>query len=103
MYNCNDDRVSLSTEKVINTKSNLNSIILKEMMTSVGLDFSTYDTKSNLIDEQLLKYRNNVAHGEYLQVNTKEYLALHQEIYGMLENFKTDIKNAVLFTKYLRK
>ncbi len=102
LFEHQEDKAVLSKDNVIKTQSNLNSIILKEMMTSIGLDFTGYETKSNLIDEQLLKYRNNIAHGKYLILDSKDYLFLHEEVRKMLEKFKTDVENAVLLSLYKR-
>ncbi len=102
LFEHQEDRAVLSKESVIKTQSNLNSIILKEMMTSIGLDFTEYATKANLIDEQLLKYRNNIAHGKHLILDSKDYLLLHDEVRKMLEKFKTDVENAVLLSLYVK-
>lgn len=79
---------------VIKTGSNLNSLILKEILTTIGMDYSPYELKANMIDEQLLNYRNTIAHGEYLMVDQKEYKLLHSEIFKMMRNIKTEIENA---------
>lgn len=102
LFTCDEANVVISRENVIKTQSNLNSTVLKEMMTSIGLDFTQYDTKSKLIDEQLLKYRNNIAHGQYLALDSNDYINMHDEVRNMIENFKTDIENAALLAKYTR-
>lgn len=103
ILNNHDERVQINKDNVIKTKSNLNSIILKEIISSIGLDFSPYETKSKMIDEQLLNYRNNVAHGQILQVDAKEYIFLHDEIRKMIDAYKTDIENAVVQSIFLKK
>jgi hypothetical protein len=103
IYNCDDQDALINKDNVIKTQSNLNSIILREMMTAIGLDFSPYETKSKLIDEQLLNYRNNIAHGQYLAVDNQEYLILHDEVRKMIDRFKTDIENAAILENFERK
>ncbi|CAH0998047.1 hypothetical protein EMA8858_04182 [Emticicia aquatica] len=103
ILNNHDERIQINKDNVIKTKSNLNSIILKEIISSIGLDFSPYETKSKMIDEQLLNYRNNVAHGQILQVDAKEYIFLHDEIRKMIDAYKTDIENAVVQSIFLKK
>lgn len=98
-----NNKAIINKENIIKTQSNLNSDILKEMMTSIGLDYTEYETKSNLIDEQLLKHRNDVAHGQRIGFDLKDYLTLHEEVKKMLEKFKTDIENAAILFKYKRK
>ncbi|MEG4119606.1 MAE_28990/MAE_18760 family HEPN-like nuclease [Microcoleus sp. N9_B4] len=85
---------------VISTASNLSSEILKEITYILGIDFSIYSTKSPLIDTQLLKTRNEIAHGEDSVFDRDEYLELHRDIIGMLDIFCTDIENAAIQKKF---
>ena len=55
---------NIQCEKIIDTKSNLNSELFKELMSLLDLDSSIHDTTFNLIDERLLARRNGIAHGE---------------------------------------
>ncbi len=79
---------------VISTASNLSSEILKEITYILGIDFSIYSTKSRVIDTQLLKTRNEIAHGEDSVFDRGEYLEVHREILEMLDIFCTQIENA---------
>lgn len=87
---------------VISTASNLSSGILKEITLILGLDFSFYSTKSKLIDEKLLKSRNEIGHGQYLLIDRQEYLELHQEVINLLEIFRNQIENACIQKKYMK-
>ncbi|GBF81494.1 MAE_28990/MAE_18760 family HEPN-like nuclease [Aphanothece sacrum] len=89
-------------KEAISTASNLSSEVFKEITYILGLDFSLYSTKSKLIDEKLLKNRNEIAHGNYLMIDTEEYIELHTEVIGMLDTFKTQIENAVLNEDFKR-
>lgn len=95
-----NEKASFSETESIKTQSNLNSIILKEIFATIGLDITNYDLKSNLIDKQLLKYRNDIAHGNQPPLNKQEYEVLHGEIIGMLDNIYTDISNSVVLDKF---
>jgi hypothetical protein len=90
-----DSKCSLPKE-AISTASNLSSEILKEITNILGIDFSFYSTKSKLINEKLLKTRNEIAHGNYLLIDKKEYIELHTEVIAMLEIFRNQIENASL-------
>jgi hypothetical protein len=94
------DRANFSESDSIRTGSNLSSTILEEILATVGIDFTPYELKSNLIDGQLLNYRNTIAHGNYLPVDKAEYETLHSEIVGMLDNISTDITNATVLEKF---
>lgn len=102
LYTCDEETSTINKDNVIRTQSNLNSIILREIMTSIGLDFSPYETKSKLIDEKLLHYRNTIAHGQFLEVDIKDYVDLHDEIRKMIDAFKTDVENAAILSKFER-
>jgi hypothetical protein len=94
------EKVSFSETDSIKTQSNLNSVILKEIFATIGLEISNYELKSNLIDQQLIKYRNDIAHGNQPPLNKHEYEVLHAEILGMLDNIFTDISNSVVLDKH---
>jgi len=85
----------------IRTKSNLNSTILREIFASIGLNIASYELKFNLIDETLLRCRNNIAHGNFLLLDKNKYEILHRDIVAMMDNYLTDISNAVDLQKYL--
>jgi hypothetical protein len=92
----------ISYEDVVSTASNLSSSILREIVCLLGLDYSFYETKEVIINEQLLKRRNGIAHGEYLSLDREEYQQLHDEILSMMENFRTQIENNASQKSYLR-
>lgn len=79
----------------ITTGSNLSSEILREIVDTLGLDFSPYSMRTHLIDEALLKSRNTIAHGEFLEIDIGRYEELYREIIEMMEMFRTQIQNAV--------
>ncbi len=84
----------------ISTGSNLSSETFREIAKVLGIDFSYYSTKSKLIDIQLLKKRNEIAHGNYLILDREEYRDLQTEVIGMLEVFRNEIENAAAQEKY---
>jgi len=102
MLNQMNQKSSIPYEDVVSTNSNLSSSILREITCILGLDYSFYETKEVIIDEQLLKRRNGIAHGEYLSLNREEYQQLHYEILAMMENFRTRIENNASQKLYLR-
>jgi hypothetical protein len=87
---------------IINTRSNLNSEVLKEIVSIIGLDYSPFATKEKLIDEQLVANRNSIAHGRYLMVDLEEYFGLEKEILALMGIFKDQIDNAVVLQSYLK-
>jgi hypothetical protein len=102
MLNQMDEKSAIPYKDVISTAANLSSSILREIVCLLGLDYSFYETKEVIINEQLLKRRNGIAHGEYLSLDRDEYQQLHDEILAMMENFRTQIENNASQKLYLR-
>ncbi len=93
-------RAVISEDGVIKTQSNLSSEILKQLLSSIGLDYSKFQLKANLIDSQLLFYRNNIAHGHDLIMDKQTYISLHGEILQMINTINDDIQNAVVLSSF---
>jgi|LakMenEpi03Aug12_release.lakeMendotaPanAssembly.Ray.scaffolds.fasta_scaffold03216_10 hypothetical protein len=95
------ERANFSETDSIRTGSNLSSTILEEILATIGIEFTPYELKSNLIDGQLLHYRNTIAHGNYLPMDKTEYETLHSEVIRMLDSISIDITNATVL-EYFR-
>jgi len=93
-----------SSIKYVNriTTSNLSSSVFKEIVCMLGLDYSFYESKEVLIDEKLLKKRNTIAHGNYLDIDEKEYDELHTQIITIMDNFRNQIDNCASTKQYYR-
>lgn len=59
--------------KIVSTKSNPKPDTLKEILLSAGLDENIYSTKDQFIDNDLLKIRHQVAHGEHTDLNYRNF------------------------------
>jgi hypothetical protein len=93
-------RAQIPVVNVIKTQANLNSDVLRELISIIGLKFDPYELKSKLIDSQLLKIRNTVAHGQVLDMDDFEYGNLYYEITNLMATFKNDIVNCAAMTLY---
>jgi hypothetical protein len=69
---------------VIKTGSNLNSRRLKTIVLTLGLDYSAFELKENLIDNQLLDWRNKIAHGRFLCPTAADFGLLYHETSALL-------------------
>jgi hypothetical protein len=84
----------------ISTKSNLSSLVLKEIVLALGLDFSFFEPKAILIDEKLVGTRNTIAHGEHVLISRSDYEAVYHQILSMLDHFRTQVENAVAMKRF---
>lgn len=93
-------------EKAISTKSNLKSIVFRDIVRSLGLSYDPlYESRENLIDAVLVHYRNNIAHGsgKDLLIDKVEYGELHKKIIEIMDLFLNQIENAAVLKQYLSK
>lgn len=95
-----DQKAQLKIESAIRTEFNLSSKVFENIATSIGIDTQFYEPRYHLIDESLLRRRNNLAHGEYLDVDSDGFRELADEILILLRSYKTDIENAVSLESY---
>ncbi len=86
--------------EAIDTRSNLNFDVLRDILAAVGLQETPYSTKKALVDSRLLGSRNGIAHGERRPMTSVEYLELQREVLELLEQFRTDIENAAVRELY---
>lgn len=95
-----DERAKLKIESAIRTEFNLSSKVFANIAESIGINTQGYESRYHLIDESLLKRRNHIAHGEYLDVDSEGFRELADEILYLLRSYKTDIENAVSLKEY---
>lgn len=96
-------RAQMKIDSAINTESNLSSKVFQNIMISVGFDPESFETRFNLIDESLLRRRNSIAHGDYLDVAKTDWGALADEVIAMLRQVKTHIENAVALEAFKKR
>lgn len=96
------NKCTIPFKTVVNTKANLSSTVLQNILAMLGLDYAFYETKAKLIDEKLLASRNTIAHGSYLLITLEEYVELHEQITMMMNQFRNDIDNSATLNKFRR-
>lgn len=99
---CNklDTPSSIPYKNSIDTKSNLSSKVLLDIISALGLDKSKFETRLNFIDSNLVNPRNHIAHGETLFISIKEYLNLHEDVISLIETFRNEIENSTIEKLY---
>lgn len=81
-----NEPVSAHTRNLIDAESNLSFKTLKEVFRSIGLDFSSFwETRGQFIDQNMVKLRNEIAHGEMRPVTREEYDELKEFIQTALD------------------
>jgi hypothetical protein len=97
-----DQPVRLPRAEAISAESNLSSTVFLNITGWIGIDSNQYSTRFPLIDNTLLKSRNNIAHGEFLTITREGFYELIADVLEMLRWFKTDIENAVAGQTFLK-
>ena len=86
----------------LDCRSNLNSEVLVEITTLLGITFSKYETKRHFLDESLLFNRNGIAHGEMVEIDERDFDAAYDLVIGIIEDFRSGIENAAVTQAFRR-
>jgi hypothetical protein len=100
LYAIDEDVADIPLERHISRIGNLNYDLFEQI--SEFLALSVDSSKRVLIDEKLLKLRNDIAHGEFLLIDVDGFDQLSIEILDLIREFKTALQNAVVLKSYLR-
>ncbi len=105
VINSNNVKSTIPIDGIIKTNSNLNSDIFVEVMATIGLDCSAYESSYKLIDSILLDKRNKVAHGERIEsldLDETRYYKIHEKIRNLIRQFADQVSNAACLKQYLK-
>lgn len=94
----------VNEENTINTQSNLNFERLSIILSQLGFETGSLETKRAFIDEKLLDGRNSIAHGNR-QGRTKPeilYGEIKTELLAMIEHFHALISESISNQMYLK-
>jgi len=97
-----DNTARLQLGSAINTESNLTSKVFINIATSIDIDVREYLSRFNLIDESLVRRRNKIAHGEFIEIGGAEFVDLVDDVLKMMREYKTDLENAASTAAYKR-
>jgi len=86
---------------LIDTRSNLNSHVMRDLCTICSVDFAYFDSKKHFIDVMLLKRRNAIAHGGETFIEVEEVDDLIAEGTSLMRVFKDSLQNKVYLKSYL--
>jgi hypothetical protein len=97
-----DKPARMNLSGAIDTESNLTSKVFANIAASLDIATTGYETKFKLIDESLVRRRNRVAHGEYLDLDANDFRTLADEVLQIMRDYKTDLQNAASMATYRR-
>ncbi len=87
---------------LIRTESNLSSVVMRDVVTRLGVSYQPYELFAALIDERLVRARNTIAHGDHLDIDVTSYEELHARVLRMLNTYTDDVRNAAAGQAYRR-
>lgn len=103
-----EDKFVLDPSPYISTRENqnLNSEEFKIIVLKLGIEYlPVYELREKLIDEQLMDYRNRVAHGENLHGDVQDpegtFEVLSEKIINCMEVFQRQVSQAVKDKSFL--
>lgn len=96
-----DKSFSRVNEEMVNTKSNLNFDVLKEICTICEISSTDFDDYENFIDDILLKRRNSIAHGEDTFVAREDLDSLTDTTISLMRTFSDALENKIQLKTYL--
>lgn len=86
--------------KLINTRSNLNFDVLKDICIVCDIDVSKFISHQTFIDKFLLGRRNAIAHGESLPIEVIDLDRLSNQTITIMRLFSNEIENIVTQESY---
>lgn len=96
-------RADLPRRDIINTRSNLSSAVLQGLLSMLGLDGRFFETKSQLLDRELLDTRNAIAHGRDRFPAVDTFMVLYDQVLSMMSEVRRLVLDAVAMGRYRRK
>lgn len=103
-----DDVLSASSKQfsrvnddLVNTKSNLNSDVLREICLICGIPTNDFEEYESFIDTILLKRRNAIAHGEDTFIAKNDLDELAEETIALMRMFGDALDNKVQLKTYM--
>ena len=96
-----DETAKLRMSDVLRT-ANLKSEVFSDIARWLDIDITSFETHFKLIDESLVKKRNEIAHGEYVDLSGEDFGVLIKEIQTIMDGYKTALENAASLKGYKR-
>jgi hypothetical protein len=87
-------------EDVLATRSNLNSVVLRDLCCLLALDIREFEDDVDFLDKILLNRRNNIAHGQFIEINFDMLHDMSDRVIEMMRKFNNLVDNEVNLQGY---
>ena len=95
-----DRRFSRANDDLVNTRSNLNSDVFRDICLVCGIPFGQFEGEAHFIDVLLLKRRNEIAHGEDTRIGIEDLDDVTNRTLALMRGFGNCIENRVYQREY---
>jgi hypothetical protein len=93
-------RFSYLNPDLVDTRSNLNTDVIKEICLVCGVDSNHFEQNRTFIDVLLLKRRNAIAHGQQEYIQADEIDDLVANVLALMGSFRNLLENKVYSKGY---
>lgn len=93
-------RFSYLNPELIDTRSNLNTDVIKDICLICGVDPINFEKKRDFIDVLLLKRRNAIAHGQQEFIRANEIDDLVADVLALMASFRNLLENKIYTKAY---
>lgn len=93
-------RFAFINPELIDTKSNLNTDVIKEICIICNIDSSHFESNRTFLDILILKRRNAIAHGQQEFIQVDEVDGLISSVLSLMEHFRGLLENKVYLKTY---
>ena len=81
-------------DQIISTHSNPKMDVIDEILSTIGIKTDMFSLKKNYIESSLLKNRHRIVHGEYIEVEEKDFVETFDAIMLLMEKYEQLIYNS---------
>jgi hypothetical protein len=85
---------------LIDTKSNLNTDVIKDICIICAVDSSHFEAQRTFIDILVLKRRNAIAHGQQEYIHVDEIDDLVNNVLALMDHFRSLLENKIYLKQY---
>lgn len=101
VLSASNKQFSRVNDDLVNTRSNLNSEVLREICLICGIPSEYFEPHESFIDAILLKRRNAIAHGEDTFIAKSDLDELADKTVGLMRMFGDTLDNNIQLKTYL--